>query len=157
MNEIVIFKDLALPFQIGNDKLGYSESQNMFVTTGYTSYAGNTYFSGIRFSERIVIMLNIGIGYYYTFLNGLSVFSYLNNQKICIGSKSYYNHKYNEQSIKRDAKIILKDKLLEKATEEKLVLDDLWLSQYVDTLVEDTYKNQKETIKTIHTSRLLPN
>jgi len=156
MSDLIKIENHVFPFQFVNEKLIYSESQNMFVTTGYTSFARNTYFSGFRFSDRIIIMFNIGIGYYYTFLNGLSVFTFQNDQKACIGSMNYHKHRYNEQTIKKDAKTILKNKILGKAAENKLVLDDLWLSQSVNLLVEGPYKNPKKTIQTIQANRLLP-
>lgn len=155
MNEIVKLVDKVLPLEGTKAGIAYNESQNMLVTTGYTSYAGNTYFKGIRLSERIFIVFDIGIGYYHTFLNTVTVLTNSNGEKKTIGSKGHYNHKFNENTIKEDAKAIVKDKLLTEAKADNVTLDENWLNEFVATLVEDAYKNQIETLKNLQVNNLL--
>lgn len=62
-------KSMAAVFK--NAELTYNASKNIILTQGYTSKAGNTYFEGVRFSERIIITHQLGQGYCYLFLNGL--------------------------------------------------------------------------------------
>jgi len=155
MNEIVRLIDKALPLQTGQSGVTYNEKQNMLVTTAYTSYAGNTYFKGIRLSDRIFIVFDIGIGWLHTFLNGVTVWTNKDGAKEIIGSKSHYNHKFNEQTIKEDARAIVKDKLVTEAKTENVTLEEAWLNEFVNTLVDDAYKNQIETIKTMQVNNLL--
>lgn len=155
MNEIIKLVDKVLPLDASKVGIAYNESQNMLVTTGYTSYAGNTYFKGIRLSERIFIVFDIGIGYYHTFLNAVTVLTNSNGEKKTIGTKGHYNHKFNENTIKEDAKAIVKDKLLTEAKADNVTLDENWLNEFVTTLVEDAYKNQIETLKNLQVNNLL--
>ena len=39
----------------------WNESQHMFITDQYTSAAGNTYYLGVRFSDRFVTILQLDI------------------------------------------------------------------------------------------------
>ena len=67
---------------------------------------------GIRLSERFFKIFDIVIGYYHTFLNAVTVLTNAKGQKKTIGTKGHYNHKFNENTIKEDAKTIVKEKLL---------------------------------------------
>lgn len=155
MNEIVKLIDKVLPIEANKAGVSYSEQQNMLVTTPYTSFAGNTYFKGIRLSERIFIVFDIGIGYYHTFLNAVTVLTNQDGEKKTVGSKGHYNHKFNEQTIKEDAKTIVKEKLLTEAKADNVTLDEIWLNEFVETLVNDAYKNQIETLKNMQVNKLL--
>ena len=70
-NSIAIFQKHGLV----NSNLSYSEVANAFLSTGYTSSAGNTYFNSIRVAEGILIKEDIGNGYKYAFLNGIKIYS----------------------------------------------------------------------------------
>jgi hypothetical protein len=66
------FKELLS--QVGNE-LTYSAKTGSFLTQGFTSVAGNTYFNSIRISSNLVIQEDVGQGYARTFLNGLHIFT----------------------------------------------------------------------------------
>lgn len=76
----------ALPTAGGS--VTYNAAKNMFVTDGYTSGSGHTYFRGIQLSDRVVVVYDIGQGgwgYCPTFLNGVTVYCFEGNQKKIIG------------------------------------------------------------------------
>ena len=56
------------------DQFTYNPEKNVFLTLGYTSAAGNTYYSALRVSDRIAVFYHLGQGYCYTFLNGITLF-----------------------------------------------------------------------------------
>ena len=153
--DIIQLVDRVLPVEHGKMGIQYSESQNMLITTAHTSAAGNTYFNGIRLSDRIYIRINIGIGYAHTFLNGLTIYTNQKEEKKVVGSKSYHCVLYDEIKIKDDAKMIVKEKLFNEAKEQGLKLEETWLAGFVNTLVEDTYKNQIDTLKQLQVNNLL--
>lgn len=62
----------ALP-ALSGATVTYNAERNVYLTTGYTSQAGNTYFKAIRLSNRLAVYYNIGIGYCRTFLNGITL------------------------------------------------------------------------------------
>ena len=78
--------DKALPALSGSS-VTYNAQNNIFLTNGYTSAAGNTYYQGIRLSDRIIVKYSIGEGYAHTFLNGVEVYGYNGLDKKLIGSR----------------------------------------------------------------------
>ena len=72
-NSLAIVAAKALPALSGSS-LTYNPEKNVFLTLGYTSAAGNTYFRAIRFSKRLAVYYHLGIGEFYTFLNGITLF-----------------------------------------------------------------------------------
>lgn len=79
----------ALPAFAGGG-VSYNDIARMFLTMGWTSLAGNTYLEGMRYSDKIVLKYNIGQGYYYTFLNGISIYAFDGRELKLIASRSYY-------------------------------------------------------------------
>ena len=57
----------ALPALSGSS-LTYNAEKNVYLTLGYTSAAGNTYYRAIRLSDRLAVYYHIGQGYAHTFL-----------------------------------------------------------------------------------------
>jgi hypothetical protein len=76
----------ALP-TITKGHVTYNATRNMYLTDGYTSNLGHTYYQGIHLSDRIAITFDIGHGSWgdATFLNGVSLFAFNGNQKVLIG------------------------------------------------------------------------
>jgi hypothetical protein len=64
----------------------YNAERDIYLTTGYTSQAGNTYFQGIRLSDRVLITYSIGVGYCHTFLNEVSLYGFDGTNTVLIGS-----------------------------------------------------------------------
>ena len=93
----------------------YNAASNMFLTSGYTSAAGNTYYQGIQLSNRLVIVLDIGQGYAYTFLNGLKLYCFDGRQKKLIGSRFYHCCCLCSSFVQSEATEILTEFLLSQA------------------------------------------
>lgn len=155
MHDLIKLVDKILPLEYSNNEIAFNESENILITTGYTSYAGNTYFQGIRLSERILIISDIGIGYCHTFLNAVTILTNQSGKKKIVGRRDHYNVKFSEKRIKDDAIQILKSTLLKEAENESYQLDETSLDEFVKILVEDTYKNQLETLRAIQQTNLL--
>ena len=71
--ELALVAAKALPALSGSS-LTYNPEKNVYLTLGYTSAAGNTYYRAIRFSKRLAVYYHIGEGYAHTFLNGITLF-----------------------------------------------------------------------------------
>ncbi len=65
----------------------YNAEQNVFLTAGYTSAAGNMYYGAIRLSEHLVVRYDIGQGYAHTFLNGITLMCWNGNKPMVIAQK----------------------------------------------------------------------
>ena len=78
----------ALP-ALSGASVTYNPEKNVYLTLGYTSAAGNTYFKAVRFSDRLAVHYDIGEGYAYTFLNGITLFAWDGSKAVIIGTKMW--------------------------------------------------------------------
>ncbi|MBR6182254.1 MAG: hypothetical protein IKQ77_13720 [Prevotella sp.] len=85
----------ALP-TVSERGLTYNADRNMFLTQGYTSLAGNTYFQGIQLTKRLAIVYDIGVGYAHSFLNGIKLYCFDGRQKKLIGQSFYYSQFFTD-------------------------------------------------------------
>ena len=119
---------------VSGSAVTYNADRNMFLTTGYTSAAGNTYFQGIHLSNRLAIVFDIGQGYAYTFLNGMKLYCFDGKEKKLIGSRSYSCTCYSDSYARREATDILFEYL---KSQSKI------LGAYIaDSQLEDFAENQ---------------
>ena len=107
---LVSLVERALPAMSGS-QVTYNSRNNIFLSSGYTSAAGNTYFQGLRLSDRIIINYDFGQGYAYLFLNGIRIYGYDGNQKQLISSRSYYSQCFSEQYAKAECQCMVKEYL----------------------------------------------
>ena len=79
---------------------------------GYTSHAGNTYYRAIRLSDRLAVYYDLGEGYKYTFLNGITLFAW-DGQKANIIAKKTWGWSnwrcFNESEAKEESIRMLKN------------------------------------------------
>ena len=80
--------NIALPALSGAN-VTYNAEKNVYLTLGYTSGAGNTYFKAVRLSDRLAVHYDIGIGYAYTFLNGITLFAWDGTRANIIAKKTW--------------------------------------------------------------------
>lgn len=113
-NSLASLVNRTLP-AVSGSAVTYNADRNMFLTQGYTSAAGNTYFQGIHLSNRLAIMFDIGVGYAYTFLNGLKVFCFDGKEKKLIGSRFYSCCCYSDSFARKEAAEILTEYLKSQA------------------------------------------
>lgn len=91
----------AIPALSGSN-VTYNEKHNIFLSQGYTSAAGNTYFQGIRLSDRLVASYDFGQGWCHLFLNGIRLYAFDGKEKKLIASRSFYNYQFSEMRARRE-------------------------------------------------------
>jgi hypothetical protein len=132
-------------FGLTKGNVNYSEKANAFLSDGYTSAAGNTYFNAVRFAEGIVIKEDVGIGYAYKFLNGLQIFSL--KDKTLLADRDYYNRIYSKQTIKQQAVIMLLEVLREAAVKENMKLNEPQATKEIERIIDQAMNgNQLEIL-----------
>lgn len=89
----------ALPALSGSN-VTYNKQHNIYLSDAYTSAMGNTYYQGIRLSNRIIISYSIGEGYLYTFLNGIRIYGFNGTDKKLIATKDLNCCIFSESSAK---------------------------------------------------------
>ena len=84
----------------------WNESQHMFITDQYTSAAGNTYYLGVRFSDRFVTILHIGLYHNWTYINEVEVYAFDEQERRLIG-KTSIDKFYNEELVRSTTENLL--------------------------------------------------
>lgn len=86
----------------------WNESQHMFITDQYTSAAGNTYYLGVRFSDRFVTILHIGLYHNWTYINEVEIYAFDGHERKLVGKTSIDQY-YNEDLVRSTTEDLLKD------------------------------------------------
>lgn len=141
-NNLLKVVESYLPALSGST-VSYNTLSNMLETQGYTSAAGNTYYQGIRFSERLIINFDLGRGYAYLFLNGIRIYGFNGTEKRLIGSRSYSCCCFCEQWAKEQATEIVYDFIKSQMKLTKTKCYDSQIKKYCRQLVEATSHNMK--------------
>lgn len=138
-NSMAIFQEHGLI----NSNVSYSEVVNAFLSNGYTSSAGNTYFNSFRAAGGILIKEDIGQGYAHTFLNGIKIYAI--KDKTLLVDKSFNNVRYNEIRVKIEAKKLLLKLLVDSLGSEWYNLNFNRAEEVIEDLLNQALnENQKD-------------
>lgn len=132
----------ALPALSGSS-LTYNAEKNVYLTLGYTSAAGNTYYRAIRLSDRLAVYYHIGQGYAHTFLNGITLFAW-NGLKANIIAQKFWGgcnwRCFNERSAKEESILMLKDFLKGQAKAMGSMVAESQLLDFSRSMIEATHQ-----------------
>lgn len=132
----------ALPALSGGS-LTYNSEKNMYLTLGYTSAAGNTYYRAIRLSNRLAVYYHIGEGYAHTFLNGITLFCW-DGQKAKIIAQKFWGgcnwRCFSEQFAKEQSIIMLKDFLTGQAKALGTNVGEQQMLSFSREMIEETQR-----------------
>ena len=134
----------ALPALSGSS-LTYNPEKNVYLTLGYTSAAGNTYYKAIRHSNRLAVYYHIGEGYAHTFLNGITLFAW-NGQRANIIAQKFWGgcnwRCFNERTAKEECIIMLKDFLVGQAKALGAQVSEQQMLSFSREMIEETQRKQ---------------
>ena len=89
----------------------WDEGQRMFICDEYESAAGHRYYSGIRFSDRIVMVEKVGLYHNWTYIDSIELYSF-NGRKLKLIQKRDYNTAYrSEEFVRGESEDMVKDYL----------------------------------------------
>ncbi len=108
-NSLVLAAKSALP-SLGSN-VTYSQVANMFLSTGYTSAAGNMYQEGLRLSKYVAVNFSIGHGYCRSFLNGIRIFTWDGQRPKLVKEKTFSCYFWSESAAKEESIGMLKEYL----------------------------------------------
>ena len=133
----------ALPALSGSS-LTYNAEKNLYLTLGYTSNAGNTYFQAVRCTERLAVYFDIGKGYARTFLNGIKMFCW-DGQKARLIAQRYWGGANNwvdfsEYFAKQQCILMLKDYLAAQYKAHGQHASERQLQEFSCALIEETQR-----------------
>ncbi|MGL5980124.1 MAG: hypothetical protein ACRCZY_04455 [Phocaeicola sp.] len=140
-NQLNVLIEHALPALAANG-VTYNENKNIFLTNGYTSQAGNTYFQGIRLSNRLIISYNIGQGYCHSFLNGITIYGYDGSKKRLISSRSFNCRIFNEAFATDQCKEIVSEYIKSQVKLTGSSITSKQLEDFSNALIAETIQKQ---------------
>jgi len=127
-----------------NNGMCYNSKHNYLTTKINISCTGNTYFSCVRFSNKLSIVFKLGIGNSKVFLNSITVSSYPEGKRHIIGNQLYDSFEYDEAEIVLFTKQIISKEIVEAFNKNKVHYDQVWLKNYIKALVNETMQDQLE-------------
>lgn len=134
----------ALPALSGSS-LTYNAEKNMFLTLGYTSQAGNTYYRAIRLSKRLAVFYHIGQGYAHTFLNGITLFCW-DGQKAKVIAQKFWGgcdwRRFSEVFAKEQSIMMLKDYLIGQAKMLGTQVSEQQMLSFSREMIEETQQKR---------------
>lgn len=140
--QLVSLAERALPCLSG-DSVSYNADKNLFVTSGYTSAAGNTYYKTYRVSDRLCVSCSLGQGYAYLFLNGLSIYGWDGQKSHLLANwTSPGTTFFSDHTVKDVALRLVKDYLASQAKLSGTTIPDTQLLEFSKALVEETERRQ---------------
>lgn len=125
----------------------YNEKHNIFLTDGYTSQAGNTYFQGIRLSDRLIVKYDFGQGYAFLFLNGIRLYCYDGYDMKEISSRGYYNCCWSESYARHECMSMLKDFLQSQAKMLKQPVPQSQLEDFATAMIDSVMASQRPRLR----------
>ena len=134
----------ALP-ALSGEQVTYNAAKNVFLTLGYTSAAGNTYYRAVRLSNRLVVYYDLGQGYAYTFLNGIKLFCFDGQKANLIAQKQWGGcdwRVFSEQFAKEQSVLMLKGYLEGQLKLQGARVSDQELTSFARGMVEETQRKQ---------------
>lgn len=126
---------------LSGSSLMYNAEKNVYLTLGYTSAAGNTYYRAVRFSKRLAVFYHIGEGYAHTFLNGITLFCWDGQQARIIAQKFWGGNDwrcFSERFAKEESILMLKDYLAGQAKMLGTSVTEQQLLSFSREMVEET-------------------
>lgn len=143
-NSLMHLAAKALPTFSGGS-LTYNAEKNVYLTLGYTSQAGNTYFKAARLSNRLAVFYDIGQGYCHTFLNGITLLCWDGQKARIIAQKSWGGSNwvcFSEYFAKEQSILMLKDFLAGQAKAIGSHVNDEQMLAFARQMVEETQRKQ---------------
>jgi len=146
--EALVLKQFGLPATVN-----FSQAVNAFISQGYTSMAGNTYFNAVRFAEGVVIKEDVGQGYCRSFLNGLRIYSL--KDKTLLVDRKYNSFFYNKYAIKQEIEEMLFGLLKDAAEREGYLLDAVQARSIINRIADSAMNDDQQQMLQAQTAKYL--
>lgn len=125
--------------------LTYTPEKNVYLTMGYTSSMGNTYYKAFRMSDQLIVCYEIGEGYKYTFLNGISIILISGQKMKLIAQRAWGGgnwKQFSEEFAKEQTLHLLKNAVTKILKSKGMILDESVLYALSRNMLQATYTKQ---------------
>ena len=137
------FLDKILP-KFGNARENipiYCDSQKMFMSSHYTSAAGNMYYKGLRFTDRLVMIEKVGLYKNFSYIDSIEIYAFNGEEKVLIGRMDYDKVFYNVDRIKEDATTLIGNYLEDSARITGALMNETQIKHKSTELLQQMYEN----------------
>lgn len=134
----------ALPTRSGSS-VTFNPEKKVYLSHGYTSFAGNLYYHVTRFSDRLAVCYDIGEGYAHVFLNGITLFNWDDQKVKVIARRSwgFYDYCFFSEIIAQEQSIkMLHSYLTDQAKMLGIQVSEQQLLAFSRELIEETQCNK---------------
>jgi hypothetical protein len=148
MKPVNNFLDSVLP-TFGNLKENipvYNEAQRMFISSNYTSAAGHLYYKGIRFSERLVMIEQVGLYHNWTYIDGIELYAFNGTERVLIAKKQFDKVFYNMEFIKEEVNQMLHSYFKSQILLKNENASPEIIEQHTNETIGSLYENKIEQI-----------
>lgn len=126
----------ALPTK--GESVTYNLRTNMYETERYVSASGNSYFRGLKLSDRIVIEFCCGDGWYHRFINAIRIYCFNGEETQLVGSRTYHCQFYSDQFCYRECVLLIGNYLKSQAQLAGGAVDDNVIFDFAKQLIAAT-------------------
>lgn len=148
MKPVNNFLDSVLP-TFGNTKESipvYNEAQKMFISSNYTSATGHLYYKGIRFSDRLVMIEQVGLFHNWTYIDGIELYAFNGTERVLIAKKQFEKEFYNIEFIKKEVNQMLHSYLKSQILLRGENASPEIIEQHTNQTIGSLYENKIEQI-----------
>ena len=148
MKPVNNFLDSVLP-TFGNIKENipvYNDAQKMFISSNYTSAAGHLYYKGIRFSERLVMIEQVGLYHNWTYIDGIELYAFNGTERVLIAKKQFDKVFYNMEFIKEEVNQMLHSYFKSQILLKNENASPEIIEQHTNQTIGSLYENKIEQI-----------
>lgn len=90
----------------------WNEGQKMFLFSEYESAAGNRYYKGLRFCNKLAIVETFGFYHTWTYIDSIEIYTFDEKKPKLAGKRTFDKQFYNEEFIKQQTKEMTRDFIL---------------------------------------------
>lgn len=81
----------------------WNEGDRMFISDEYESEAGNRYYKGVRFSDRLAIVEKVGLYHNWKYIDEIEMYVFNGREKVLVNNRKFEKVFYSAALIKDEA------------------------------------------------------
>lgn len=117
----------------------WNEGQKMFIPSEYESAAGNRYYKGLRFCNKLAIVETFGFYHTWTYIDSIEIYTFDEKKPKLAGKRTFDKQFYNEEFIKQQTKEMTRDYVLGQLKIRNANLPATKVDNEVNDIVERCY------------------
>ena len=134
----------------------WDNSQKMFICGEYESAAGNRYYRGIRFCDRVVIVERVCLYHNWTYIDGIDLYAFNGTKPVLIQKRDYDKVFRKEEFVRSESESMVKEYLLGVLKTQNVTIPAEKLDVEVKGIIERCYKSFLDSDFNTRLTNILP-